>query len=115
MRTEIVLRFDYGRGIPWVRQHLGGPMAVAGPNAIQFITPVALRGTPELTTVGEFTVSAGETVPFTMSWYPSHHNGFRYRDPQDTLLATENRWHDWSSQCALQGPWRDAIIRSLIT
>jgi GH15 family glucan-1,4-alpha-glucosidase len=115
MRTEIILRFDYGRSIPWVRQHLGGPKAVAGPNAIQFITPVALRGTPELTTVGEFTVSAGETVPFTMVWYPSHHNGFRHRDPEEALLAAENAWLDWSSRCALQGPWREAIMRSLIT
>src|SRR6187551_3779565 len=81
MRTELIMRFDYGRGIPWVRAHLGGPSAVAGPNAVQFVTPVALRGTPELTTVGEFTVSAGETVPFTMYWYPSHHKSFAYRDP----------------------------------
>ncbi len=115
MRTEIILRFDYGRGIPWVRQHLGGPKAVAGPNAIQFITPVELKGTPELTTVGEFTVSAGETVPFTMSWYPSHHSGFRSREPEEALLAVENGWRDWSSRCALKGPWREAIIRSLIT
>src|SRR5690348_2437051 len=35
MHTEIVLRFNYGRGIPWVRAHLGGPSAVAGPNAVQ--------------------------------------------------------------------------------
>src|SRR5499433_3144805 len=115
MRTEIVLRFDYGRSIPWVRQHLGGPVAVSGANAIQFITPVALRGTPDMTTVGEFTVEAGETVPFTMSWYPSHHKAFRYRDPYETLLGTETRWHDWSGHCTLQGPWREAIIRSLIT
>jgi hypothetical protein len=67
MRTEIILRFDYARSIPWVRRHLGGPVAVAGPNAVQFITPVALRGTPDLTTIGEFTVEASETVPFTMS------------------------------------------------
>jgi GH15 family glucan-1,4-alpha-glucosidase len=115
MRTEIVLRFDYARSIPWVRQHLGGPVAVAGPNAIQFITPVVLRGTPDMTTVGEFMVEAGETVPFTMSWYPSHHNAFRNRDPYETLLGTETRWHDWSSHCALQGLWSEAIIRSLIT
>src|ERR1041385_6538364 len=49
MHTEIVLRFDYGRGIPWVRHQLGGPVAVAGPNAVQFLSPVRLGGTPELT------------------------------------------------------------------
>src|SRR5580704_18127646 len=115
MRTEIILRFDYGRGTPWVRQHLGGPSAVAGPNAVQFVTPVALSGTPDLTTVGEFTVEAGQSVPFTMSWYPSHHQGFSYRDPQDALLATETGWRDWSSQCGFKGRWREAVIRSLIT
>jgi GH15 family glucan-1,4-alpha-glucosidase len=115
MHTEIVLRFDYGRGIPWVRQHLGGPVAVAGPNAVQFITPVDLQGTSDMRTIGEFTVNAGDTVPFTMSWYPSHHKAFRYRDPHETLLGTETRWHDWSGHCNLQGPWREAIVRSLIT
>jgi GH15 family glucan-1,4-alpha-glucosidase len=115
MRTEIVLRFDYGRAIPWVRSHLGGPSAVAGPHAVQFVTPIELKGGPDLTTVAEFTVAGGEWVPFTMSWYPSHHRGFRYRDPFDLLLATENRWRDWSAVCALEGRWRDAIVRSLIT
>src|SRR5438552_1659666 len=109
MRTELIMRFDYGRGIPWVRQHFGGPQAVAGPNALQFITSVELRGTPDLTTIGEFTVAAGDTVPFTMSWYPSHHPGFAYRDPYETLLATETQWLDWSSHCTLKGKWRDAI------
>ena len=45
MHTEIILRFNYGRGIPWVRSHLGGPSGVAGPNAVQFVTPVPLHGT----------------------------------------------------------------------
>lgn len=53
MRTELVLRFDCGRSIPWVREHFGGLVAIAGPSAVQFITPVELRGTPEMTTVGE--------------------------------------------------------------
>jgi GH15 family glucan-1,4-alpha-glucosidase len=115
MHTDIVLRFNYGRSIPWVRSHLGGPSGVAGPNAVQFITPVPLHGTADLTTQGEFTVAAGETVPFTMSWYPSHHKGYRYRDPQEHLLETENEWGNWASHCSLSGPWRDAIVRSLIT
>ena len=106
MHTEFVLRFDYGRGIPWVRAHLGGPDAVAGPNAVQFVSPVALRGTPELTTVGEFTVSAGECVPFTMSWYPRTPR-LPLSRPHDPLVATENSWSDWSSRCTLQGQWRE--------
>ena len=115
MRTEIIYRFDYGRSIPWVRQHIGGPGAIAGPHAIQLVTPVALNGTPEMTTVGEFTVEPGESVPFTMSWYPSHHKTFKYSDPDDALLAVENAWHDWSSHCAIGGKWREPVLRSLIT
>jgi hypothetical protein len=72
MRTELIMRFDYGRGIPWVRQHFGGPHAVAGPNALQFITPVELRGTPELTTVGDL-VAAGDTVPLHNELVSSHY------------------------------------------
>jgi GH15 family glucan-1,4-alpha-glucosidase len=115
LHTELILRFDYGRGIPWVRQHIGGPSAVAGPNAVRITTPVALRGTEDLTTIGEFTVAAGETVPFTMSWYPSHRKAFGSQDPHDALLATETWWHDWSQHCALSGRWRAPIVRSLIT
>jgi len=115
MRTEIVLRFDYGRSIPWVRRRFGGWHAVSGPSAVQFSTPVMLRGTPDLATIGEFEVSAGEIVPFTMSWYPSHRKSFANHDPLDALHLTENWWNDWSAHCGLGGPWRDAIIRSLIT
>ena len=115
MQTEIVLRFDYGRSIPWVRRRFGGLNAISGPNAVQMSSPVSLRGTPELTTIGEFDVTAGEVVPFTMSWYPSHRKSFAYRDPTDALQATENWWHDWSATCAIGGQWREPIIRSLVT
>jgi GH15 family glucan-1,4-alpha-glucosidase len=110
MHTELVLRFDYGRSIPWVHRRFGGQNAVSGPNAIQFSSPVPLQGTPDLTTIGEFTVAAGEVVPFTLSWYPSHRKSFACRDPLDALHLTENWWHDWSAHCALGGPWRGAII-----
>jgi GH15 family glucan-1,4-alpha-glucosidase len=76
---------------------------------------VPLRGTPELTTIGEFEISASEIVPFTMRWYPSHRKTFAYPDPIDALQSAENWWHDWSAHCVLGGQWRGAIIRSLIT
>ena len=115
MHTEIILRFDYGRSIPWVRRRFGGLNAISGPHAVQLSSPVPLRGTPELTTIGEFEVAAGEIIPFSMSWYPSHRRSFASRDPVDALQSTENWWHDWTATCALGGPWREAIIRSLIT
>jgi GH15 family glucan-1,4-alpha-glucosidase len=115
MRTEIILRFDYGRSIPWVRRHFAGLSAVAGANAIQVCSPVDLKGAPDMSTRATFMIEAGESLPFTMAWYPSHRKKFYYRDPCDALLATENRWRDWASHSSLEGRWRDAAVRSLIT
>jgi GH15 family glucan-1,4-alpha-glucosidase len=115
MRTEIILRFDYGRSIPWVRRRFDGLLAVAGANAVQITTPVALGGTEELTTVGEFEVAEGDVVPFTMSWYPSHRKSCGMVDPFEATQAAETAWRDWASHCAIGGRWREPIIRSLIT
>ena len=68
-RMVWVLRFDYGSIVPWVRRDDGGVTAVAGPDAVHLRTPVRLRG-EDMTTVAEFTVAAGERVPFTMNWPP---------------------------------------------
>src|SRR5262245_39779154 len=70
MRTELVIRFDYGSLIPWVRRTESGLVAIAGPEILRVCTPVALHG-EDLKTVGEFTVSEGQTVPFVATWYPS--------------------------------------------
>ena len=115
MRTEIILRFEYGRAIPWVREHLGGPSAVAGPNAVQFVTPVELRGTPELTTVGEFTVEAGQSVSFALSYGLSFHAPPPAIEPFDPQKQTEAFWRQWSDRCPEVGPWTEVAKRSLIT
>ena len=36
MRSELVIRFDYGRIVPWVRRVPGARLAVAGPDALCF-------------------------------------------------------------------------------
>ena len=66
-----MIRFDYGSVVPWVRRVDGALSAIAGPNALRIDTPVDLRG-EDLTTVGEVAVSAGDRVPFVLTWYPSH-------------------------------------------
>ncbi len=72
MRTEFVLRFDYGAVVPWVeRLAEGGLSAIGGPDRVVLRTPAALHG-EDLKTVGEFTIGAGETIPFALSWGPSH-------------------------------------------
>jgi GH15 family glucan-1,4-alpha-glucosidase len=114
MRMEVVLRFDYGRIVPWVRRRPYGISAIAGPDAIQLRSPVPIRG-EDFTSVADFTVKAGETVPFTLTWYQSHLEETGTRHPQKALHETEQWWQEWSARCTASGKWRDAIIRSLIT
>ena len=63
MEMELVIRFDYGRTVPWVRGRNGSLEAIAGSNALFLHSPVETYGR-DLTTRAEFTVRAGETVPF---------------------------------------------------
>jgi GH15 family glucan-1,4-alpha-glucosidase len=114
MQTDLVLRFDYGRIKPWVRRTDTGIAAIAGPDAVQVTTPVGLKG-EDFHTRGTFDVAAGQTVPFTMSWHPSHRPGRPLGDPQKQLAELERWWTEWANRCPYQGPWRDPVVRSLLT
>ncbi|HEU4629124.1 MAG TPA: glycoside hydrolase family 15 protein [Gemmatimonadaceae bacterium] len=115
MRTELVLRFDYGSIVPWVTRFDGGSVrAVAGPDMVVLRGDVPLRG-ERLTTVGEFTVRAGETVSFVLAYGPSHLDPPPPLDARRALAETEAFWRDWSARCTYEGEWRDAVMRSLIT
>jgi GH15 family glucan-1,4-alpha-glucosidase len=87
---------------------------VAGPDALQLRTPVAMHG-ENLKTVAEFEVRDGERIPFTLTWYLSHLEEPGARDPLELLDDTEKYWHEWSSRCHDGGEWHPQVIRSLIT
>jgi GH15 family glucan-1,4-alpha-glucosidase len=117
MRMELKLRFNYGEVIPWVRRRDYGLSAVAGPDAVELHTPVALEGR-DMATYAAFTVREGETVPFTMSYHPSHKLPHFVPDRGESLEHTVNWWHEWVGRCSYpknQPRWRGAVIRSLIT
>ncbi|MGH7813524.1 MAG: glycoside hydrolase family 15 protein [Candidatus Binataceae bacterium] len=114
MRMSARFRFDYGRVVPWVRRHGAVLTAIAGPDALALRTPVPLRNR-NFATEAEFTVSAGDTVAFTLTWYPSHQAIPRLNNPLNLMSATETWWREWSARCAIQGPWRAPALRSLIT
>jgi GH15 family glucan-1,4-alpha-glucosidase len=114
MRTELILRFDYGHTIPWVRKRDYGISAVSGPNAIAFRTAVPL-GSKDFTTVAEFTISEGQSEMFRLTGYPSHEAEPGEADPLGMLSVVEERWREWAGRCSCQGEWRDPVVRSLIT
>jgi GH15 family glucan-1,4-alpha-glucosidase len=114
MRLELIIRFDYGSVVPWVRRIPRGISAIAGPDRLLLRTPVPLHG-EDLRTVADFEVAEGETVPFDLTWYPSHESGTPELDPHAALHRTEDWWQEWSAACTVGGPWRDAVLRSLIT
>ena len=115
MATELVLRFGYGAIVPWVTRLDDGTLrAVAGPEMVLLRTPVHLVG-QNMKTVGEFTVAAGEVVPFILSNAPSHLAPPAPPDSDAALKETEALWIKWSKKCKPAGHCSDAIIRSLIT
>ena len=114
MRTEFVVRFDYGSIVPWVRSTGSGIRAIAGPDSVRLQSAVPLRG-EGLKTVAEFDVAEGESLSFVLAWHPSHGREPNEVDATGSLERTESIWRKWSAQCNYEGPWREAVMRSLVT
>jgi GH15 family glucan-1,4-alpha-glucosidase len=114
MRMELVLRFDYGRIIPWVRRLEDDTrVAIAGPDAVTFRTPVPLRG-ENMSTVANFTVESGDRVPFVLTWFPSHLDPPRAITPEHAYEDTCDYWDEWLVRCSFRGRYAEAVLRSLM-
>ncbi|MBF6571522.1 MAG: glycoside hydrolase family 15 protein [Candidatus Binataceae bacterium] len=114
MRMELVIRFDYGEVVPWIRRTGDGVRAIGGPDAILLHTPVETHG-EDLKTVARFTVSKGETMPFTLIRNDARLPAPQVDDPMRQRDQDEAWWKKWVSNCGYDGPHREAVIRSLIT
>jgi GH15 family glucan-1,4-alpha-glucosidase len=114
MRTELVIRFDYGRIVPWVRRLDGDVrLAIAGPDALCLRTPVDVRG-EDMKTIAGFTVAERRRVPFVLTWYPSFRDLPNDVDAEQALLDTTEFWHEWIGRCGYEGDRHDAVHRSLM-
>jgi GH15 family glucan-1,4-alpha-glucosidase len=117
-RSELTIRFDYGRITPWVRKRTheeNTRVAIAGPDSLCFRTPAPTRG-EDLSTISEFVVDEGERIAFVLTWFPSHEDVPEAVDPEVALAETESFWREWSEACPLDVPadWASLIRRSLI-
>ncbi|MGZ4631245.1 MAG: glycoside hydrolase family 15 protein [Actinomycetes bacterium] len=114
MRSELRLRFDYGDVVPWVR-HLDGMLAaVAGPDAVWLASDVPHHGR-DFASYADFVVEPGDKVNFVLTWHPSNQHRPASVDPEVALDATRRFWEDWAGACTYDGPYRDAVMRSLVT
>jgi GH15 family glucan-1,4-alpha-glucosidase len=116
MRMQLIVRFDYGSIVPWVRRVDGDLAAVAGPDSLWLRAGVRPHG-ENMTTVAEFEVSEGNKVPFVLSWYPSCDPPGRAIDAVHAIRDTELWWTRWAERCQFpaDSPYRAAVVRSLIT
>ena len=118
MRTELVVRFDYGAIVPWVSQQEDGRLQfIAGPDKVLLDTNVQTRG-EGLRTVGDFTVREGEEASFVLNWSPS----FRAAPPPlsgeelaEARKQVHSFWIGWASAFQSSDVWGDAVVRSLLT
>ena len=114
MRTELIVRFDYGSVIPWMRRlDADSLLALGGPDGLLLRSPIELE--PEdKTHVADFTVRAGDRVPFVLTWFPSHEDLPKPVDAEQALADTESYWHEWLENCKYGGGYREAVHTSLI-
>jgi GH15 family glucan-1,4-alpha-glucosidase len=113
VRSELVIRFGYGRVVPSLHRVDDAHLATAGPDAITLRTP-APTVDESRAMVSTFEVGAGERMPFTLTWFPSHAELPVAVDVEEASRATEMFWRDWSSRCSYDGPYRAAVLQSLV-
>jgi GH15 family glucan-1,4-alpha-glucosidase len=115
MQSELIIRFDYGHIVPWVRNLDGTRVAVAGADALAFRTPAPTHG-EDMRTISEILVEEGERIPFTLTWYPSHRDPPPSVDAERALAETETFWRDWNGlrMGSLPEEWHDLVARSLM-
>jgi GH15 family glucan-1,4-alpha-glucosidase len=114
VRSQMRIRFDYGQVVPWIHRASGTVVAVAGPDALALYADVPLRG-EGLSTVAEFWVGPGERVSFEAAYFASYR---QQPGPSDVLTAlrhTDVFWREWARTCRYEGPYRNQVVRSLLT
>ncbi|WP_116813071.1 glycoside hydrolase family 15 protein [Steroidobacter cummioxidans] len=115
MCTELIIRFGYGATIPWVtRIGEGIWQAAAGPDMVILRTSAPMRG-ENLKSVADFTIHAGETVQFILTYAPSHLAVPRAPDVPRALSETEQFWREWIAKGNQSACRPLAVRRSLIT
>lgn len=111
MRSELVPRFACGYTVPLVSPHNGSTRAVAGPDALF----LRVSGERHPSFLKDFTVVAGLSVPFDLSWAPPYGSVPIPLDAEAAAMETEDYWRAWVSKLTLPADYSSLVARSLIT
>ena len=114
MEMDLVVRFDYGTAVPWVRRIDGTLSLVAGPDALELFAGVSVHG-DEFATRATFTVHPGDRVPFVLTWHASSEAPPERADPHRAVPDTVAWWQAWSGRCTVGGRWHEEVRSSLVT
>ncbi|MEU0684130.1 glycoside hydrolase family 15 protein [Streptomyces sp. NPDC093808] len=106
-------RPGYGSVSPWIHEVGGRMVAEAGADALWLDTCIQ-QVEKDGSVVSAFSIAAGQSVAFVLSWCPSHAAAPDVPDPEAALTETLTFWQDWAQECAYDGPYREAVVRSLI-
>ncbi|MEV1042339.1 glycoside hydrolase family 15 protein [Streptomyces sp. NPDC050204] len=113
MDSALCTRFGYGQHLPWIHEVDGYTAAVSEPDALWLDTPTTEK---DGVAYSRFTVRAGQRIVLSLTWQPSSHVGTpKACDGAAALAETRVFWRDWAAQCTYDGPYREAVVRSLIT
>ncbi|KQX07744.1 MULTISPECIES: glycoside hydrolase family 15 protein [unclassified Leifsonia] len=116
MKQDLRFRFGHAATVPWLRKdHSEQPasiIAVAGPDSIVVRGP--LLHPSGHSHVGEFDVQAGSTVDLSLTWFPAHRDTPPAPDVDAAMLLTHAWWKTWAGDCDHEGPYRPAVVRSLL-
>jgi GH15 family glucan-1,4-alpha-glucosidase len=114
MRLELAPRFDYGSTSPWISRVEAGALAIGGPDALRLVTELPLELSDDAIT-SDFVVRKGTEAKMTLTWSPSHVEMPPVADAHHALERTARFWTEWTQACKFEGPYRDAVVRSMIT
>ena len=114
MHTEFRIRFNYGEWCPWMERRDGAVFATAGPDSVRISSGVPLTN-ENFASFADFSVSAGQSIAFSLDWFPSHLKPPVTRDASALLARTVIEWSAWTGRCGYGGEFHEPVMRSLLT
>lgn len=120
VHLDLTLRFDYGLTVPWVTSAAHELRAIAGPNMVVLRSRCVEGEAPKLVgedlkTTSEFTLRAGQSVCFTLTYTSSLEDMPKAVNPEQALKETETYFTEWMARSRYNGPYKEQVNRSLLT